>query len=657
MTGRTRSASAACWSRAADSQLKSDVVVVAPPAKPLMIFDGDCNFCTLWIRRWQQATGEAVEYLPFQDPSVAAQFPELPRERCETAVHLVEPDGAVYSGAEAVFRALAHNPSRQRLLGWYQRSPAFARFTEGSYRFVAEHRPLFSRLTRWGWGRRVERPTHRLVGWLFLRALGMIYLIAFLSLWSQMNGLIGHDGIWPTEQSMTSARQYFDSQGTDWGRFHQVPTLCWLSASDRSLAVQCGAGVVLSGLLLVGVAPAVCLFLLWLLYLSLSSIGGVFLSYQWDALLLETGFLAIFLAALQLVPRPRRAGEPSRLMVWLLRWLLFRLMFESGCVKLLSGDPLWRKLTALTVHYQTQPLPTWVGWYAHQLPAWAQKGSCLVMFAIELAAPFLVFAPRRLRFVGGAALVLLQVLIALTGNYTFFNWLTLALCLLLLDDFTLEKVLPARLRRLSSPTVEAGTKPIAKWPRVVTVPLAAVVLCISLFQLVTMFGVRSGWLGPVAAVQEWLGPFRSLNRYGLFAVMTPSRPELIIEGSTDGVTWKPYEFKYKPGDLRRRPAFVAPHQPRLDWQMWFEALHTLEGERPSGWFINFCVRLLQGSPTVLSLLERNPFPEHPPRFLRVVIYDYRFTTFAERRATGAWWQRKEVGQYVPVLSLREEPKP
>ncbi len=630
--------------------------MAAPPLKPLMIFDGDCDFCTLWIRRWQQATGEAVEYLPFQDPCVAAQFPELPREKCEAAVQLVETDGAVYSGAEAVFRALGHNPSRQRLLGFYQRSPAFARVAEGSYRFVAEHRPFFSRLTRWGWGRRVERPAHRLVSWLFLRALAVIYLIAFLSLWTQLSGLIGHDGILPAQQFMASAKQYFDAQGVGADRFHQVPTFCWLSATGASLQIQCVAGVVLSSLLLVGIAPAACLLLLWLLYLSLASVSGVFLGYQWDALLLETGFLAIFLARPQLLPRPSRAGEPSRLVLWLLRWLLFRLLFESGCVKLLSGDPLWRKLTALTVHYQTQPLPTWIGWYAHQLPLWVQKGSCLAMFAIELAAPFLIFAPRRLRLTGAAAMALLQGLITLTGNYTFFNVLTLALCLLLLDDFALEKVFPTRPRRLWQPAEVQMLKPVAAWPRVATIPVAVVLLSVSLFQLGTMLGVRSAWLGPVAAVQDWLGPFRSLNRYGLFAVMTPSRPELIIEGSNDGVAWQPYKFKYKPGDVQRRPAFVAPHQPRLDWQMWFEALHTLEGERPSGWFINFCLRLLQGSPPVLALLEKNPFPDHPPRYLRVVIYDYRFTTFAERRATGAWWRRKEVGQYVPVLSLREKPK-
>jgi predicted DCC family thiol-disulfide oxidoreductase YuxK len=393
--------------------------VASPPSRPLLVYDGDCHFCSLWIHRWRQLTGEAVEYLPAQDPRIAEQFPEIPQAQFAEAVQLIGTDGAVCPGAEAVFRTLAQHPCWQWPLRAWESCPGFARLAERGYVFVAEHRPWFSKLTRWCWGRHLETPSHSLARWLFLRALGGIYLVAFLSLWMQVNGLLGHDGIRPADQFLTVVKQQCDAQGIGLERYHLLPTLCWWDASNRFLDCQCAAGTILAALVILGLAPAPGLFLLWLLYLSLVTVGREFLSFQWDALLLETGWLAIFLAPLQLLPRPSREAPPARLVVWLLRLLLFKLMFSSGCVKLLSGDPSWRQLTALTFHYETQPLPTWLGWYAHQLPAWFQKISCAAMFGVELGAPFLIFAPRRLRFAGGGLLAGLQVLILLTGNYTF----------------------------------------------------------------------------------------------------------------------------------------------------------------------------------------------------------------------------------------------
>ena len=620
-----------------------------------MVYDGDCNFCTLWIRRWQQMTGESVDYLPAQDPGIAAQFPEIPREQFDTAVQLIESDGTVYSGAEAVFRTLAHGPRQQWPLRTYEDSPAFADITEWAYRLVAKNRTFFSLLTRWFWGRHIEQPTHFLTRRVFLRALGVIYLIAFISLWTQISGLIGHDGILPTDRFMAAAQQQCDRQGIGLDRFRLLPTLCWINSSNGFLHFQCAAGAVLAVVLILGIAPMPCLTLLWLLYLSLVTVGRDFLGFQWDNLLLETGFLAIFFAPLQFWPRLSREAPPSRLMLWLLRLLLFKLVFSSGCVKLLSGDPTWRNLTALTFHYQTQPLPTWIAWYAQQLPLWFQKASCAGMFAIELGAPFLIFAPRRLRFFGGGAIAFLQILILLTGNYTFFNMLMLALCLLLLDDFALLKfargapgTAPARLENDTrrAETV-LGAPARCRWPRAITVPLAVVVTAIYLLQVTLLFGARPVWFLPVAVADSWLEPLRTFNSYGLFAVMTTERREIIVEGSDDGVKWLPYEFKYKPGDANRRPAFAAPHQPRLDWQMWFAALGDYQ-QNP--WFVSFCIRLLQGSPDVLGLLEKNPFPDHPPRYLRAGFYDYRFTDFAERRA---WWKRERIGEYLPVISLSD----
>ena len=635
--------------------MKCDLHVASSPPKPLMIFDGDCNFCALWIRRWQQATGDAVEYHPFQDARITEQFPELSRKQFETAVHLVEPDGAVYRGAEAVFRALAHNPRKCGPLRWYQQSAGFAAATERCYRFVAEHRPLFSWLTRIGWGRHAERPTHFLARWIFLRALGAIYLIAFLSLWIQLSGLIGSNGILPAGQFMAGAEKYFQAQNAGAGRFYELPTLSWFSASDGFLNFLCGAGVALSALLLIGVAPMTVLILLWVFYLSLSLVGQTLLSFQWDTLLLETGFFAIFFAPRQWLPGLSREGPPSRVALWLLRWLLFRLMFQSGLTKLLYDDPTWLNLTALTFHYETQPLPTWIGWYAHQLPLWFQKFSCFVMYVIEVAVPFLFFAPRRLRFVGAAATVFLQLLIGLTGNYNFFNLLTIALCVPLLDDFTLQKITPRSLRRRLPLNPRPSTlNPPPVWRLWLLGSFAAFIALITTVEMLFNFRVNFPWPKPVVQLTRAVGPFRTLNSYGLFRVMTRPRNEIIVEGSNDGVTWLPYEFKWKSGDVQRRPGFVAPHQPRLDWQMWFAALGNYQ-QNP--WVVNFCIRLLQGSPKVLALMGTNPFPEKPPRHIRATLYSYRFTDFAERRRTGAWWRRERLGEYLPPISLRESDAP
>ena len=624
-----------------------------PPPKPLMVYDGDCNFCTRWILRWRQITGEAVDYLPSQDPRVADQFPDIPRKHFEEAVQLIETDGAVYSGAEAVFRCLAKNPKRQWGLRAYQRSPAFARFTGWAYRLVADHRMFFSLLTRMSWGRHVEKPSLILTRWLFLRGLGLVYLAAFASLGSQIIGLVGHDGILPLPQWLPAAQQDFAARGIGAERFHLLPTLCWLDTSDAFLRFQCVAGAALAALLIADVAPALCLALLWMLYLSLVTVGLDFLSFQWDNLLLETGFLAIFFAPWRFSPRLSRDAPPSPAALWLLRLLLFKLVFLSGCVKWLSHDPNWRNLTALTYHYQTQPLPTWIGWYANLLPLWFQKFSCAVVFAIELGAPFLLLLPRRLRFFGASAIAFLQVLILLTGNYTFFNCLTLALCLLAFDDFVFQKMAPLKLRRLFFP----GRQPPSsggsiRCPRPVIVLLAVVVLSVSGYQIAATFGSRSRWLAPLAWVSDELAPFRTVNNYGLFAVMTTERREIIVEGSNDGVNWLPYQFKYKPGDLNRRPEFVAPFQPRLDWQMWFAALGNYQ-DNP--WFGQFCERLLEGSPDVLGLLGADPFPRKPPKYIRAELYDYRFTNLAERRATGDWWQREYLGLYLAPISLQEQP--
>jgi hypothetical protein len=475
--------------------------------------------------------------------------------------------------------------------------------------------------------------------WLFLRLLGLTYLIAFLSLATQVQGLIGPQGLLPAASLLESLSARLGPE-----RFWLLPTVFWLGAGEAALRAGALAGIFLSLLLVVGVLPLPALGLLWALYLSFTSVGQVFLGYQWDSLLLETGFLALFLAPPRLIPRPGRESEPSPLALWLLRFLLFRLMLSSGLVKLESGDPSWRGLTALRVHYETQPLPTWVGWWVHQLPPWFHTLCGVLMFVFELGVPILIFAPRRLRVAGAAALVAFQLLIAATGNYGFFNLLTVVLCLLALDDLALPRRLRARLSA-------SEARPPRPWPVWVVAPVAALVVLVSLAQMAGRAGLDLPWPSPALALFRAVAPFRTINPYGLFAVMTTSRPEIVVEGSADGETWRAYEFRWKPGDVTRPPAFVAPHQPRLDWQMWFAALETCE-ENP--WFVRFLVKLLEGSPPVLGLLTANPFPDRPPRFVRAVLYDYRFTQPARPWSEGAWWTRERTGLYCPVLSREGE---
>ncbi|HWC60519.1 MAG TPA: lipase maturation factor family protein, partial [Verrucomicrobiae bacterium] len=434
-------------------------------------------------------------------------------------------------------------------------------------------------------------------------------------------------------------------------RYYRVPTLCWLSSSDGFLNAQCAAGTVLAILVILGIAPAPCLFLLWVIYLSLCTVGEPFLSFQWDALLLETGFLAIFFAPWQWWPKhPLREQPPSRLALWLLRWLLFKLMFRSGCVKLTSGDPTWRNLTALNYHFETQPLPTWIGWYAHHLPAWVHKSDTVLMFIIEIGIPFLIFLPRRPRQFACLAFVALQLFILLTGNYCFFNLLTMVLCLTLLDDAALQKCFPKKW--CQCPDVSAWKKTSAQLTRgILLIPIVAIMLLTSFVQFFDMFHSRVQLPVKLIAVEQLVAPLETFNGYGLFQVMTTSRPEIIVEGSNDGENWQAYEFKYKPGDLKRRPAFVEPHQPRLDWQMWFAALGNYQN---NPWFVNFCARLLQGSPPVLGLLEKNPFPDQPPKYIRALVYEYHFTDAATRKQTGEWWRRDFVGMYLPAISLRTD---
>jgi predicted DCC family thiol-disulfide oxidoreductase YuxK len=604
-----------------------------PGETPLLIYDGDCGFCRAWIARWQRSIGDRLEVAPYQQ--VAERFPDIPRQRFAHAVQLVMPDGERFEAAHAVFQSLALAPGGGAPLALYRHVPLFAPISEALYRVVADHRPAFERLTRLLWGSSLVPPGERLTMWLFMRLLGLVFAVAFLSLAVQITGLIGHSGILPIQDYLAEVRSQL-GPGATWF----APTLCWFWNSDTALRALAWGGFACSLLLAAGVLPPVTLALSCVGYLSLTSAGQDFMWFQWDGLLLETGVLALFLAPWRWHSRPWSDPAPSRAGRLLLRWLLLRLMFSSGIAKWLSGDPTWRSFSALDYHYQTQPLPPWTAWYAHHLPHAFQRFSVGCMFAAELIAPLLLFAPRRPRLLGVAGIAFIQLLMMATGNYGFFNLLSLLLCLAALDD----AVWPMR---GFVPRARSAEVARSAWsPASASTAAALFVLSLAPFAGTLHLGT---WIPrPLSSIDRALAPLRMVNSYGLFAVMTTERHEIEIEGSADGSEWKTYAFRYKPGDLARRPAFVIGHMPRLDWQMWFAALDDFRREH---WFLAFCRRLLLGAPATRALLAHDPFPGAPPRFLRAVVYDYRFTTVAERARSGAWWSRQPLGLYCPVLTL------
>ena len=454
------------------------------------------------------------------------------------------------------------------------------------------------------------------------RILAILFLIAFISFGVQVRGLIGAQGILPVTRYLDAVQNEVGS-----ARFLDAPTVFWWWRSDGALQWTCWIGAALAAVCALGWFQRALFALIFALYLSLVTAGQVFMGYQWDFLLLECAFLAIFLT-------------PSWPRIWLCRWLLFRLMFESGCVKLLSHDPVWANLTALSFHYQTQPLPTPLAWYAYQLPMWFQKMSTASVFFIELLCPFLIFGPRRMKQLAALAFTVLQLLILLTGNYTCFNLLAMALCLFLLDDEVFGRF-GEKFRRGMRAASESGRG------RLLSAALVVFVLVVSAVEIATMFSA------PVPAVGRdlvaGLSPFGIVNSYGLFATMTTERIEIEVQGSNDGTNWETYVFRYKPGDPGRAPRWVAPHQPRLDWQMWFAALGNY---RENPWFSNFMFRLLTASPEVLDLLEKDPFGGRPPKYVRALAYEYRFSDIPYREATQMWWRREPKGIYFPPSSLR-----
>ena len=629
---------------------KSHLRVSNPPEKPLLIWDGDCDFCRLWIGRWREMTAGRVDYVTYQE--AAERFPEIPPDEFNRSLVLIQPNGTAFFGADAAYRSLSHRRSREWLAWSYDHVPGFAVVSETGYGFIARHRKFASAVTRLLWGKDVRRPTYIWARRWFLRALGAIYLIAFVSLWVQVDGLVGSSGISPVNQFLPMVHGQIGREA-----YAVLPTLCWFNSSDAFLHFLCSSGVLCSLLLIFGIAPAVLLVVLFVLYLSLTIAGQAFFNFQWDVLLLEASLLSIFFAPWRLWPRelvlwqrlsPTAPDSAvSRVGLFLLKLLLFKLMLMSGVVKLTSGDDSWWKLTALDYHYWSQPLPTMFGWWADKTPEWFKHFSVAFCLVVEIIVPCFIWAPRRLRLIAAGLLIFLQVAIAITGNYCFFNLLTIALCLLLIDDSVFREDCRPHGHSVGALGGRGLQQRLCVYAGIIVV---IVTLPINAWLVFSAFKPLSRPPRPLANVYERLEAFRIVNGYGLFRVMTQDRDEIVIEGSADGIDWLPYEFKWKPGDVKHAPRWCAPHQPRLDWQMWFAALGT---PRENPWFVALIYRLLQGSHQVTGLLANNPFQDKPPRYIRAMFYRYRFTTLEELRQTGTWWKREELREYLPTVSLEQ----
>ena len=599
-----------------------------PDKQPVLVYDGDCTICITWINYWRGLTGEGVVYRPYQE--TASDYPDISIEEFKRAIQLIDADLSIHAGAAAVFRLLNEYLFYKVCYLLYLYLPGFAWISECGYSFFSRHRGLLAIITRLCWGKDMVPPRYELVSSLFIRGLSLIYLAAFLSLSFQIEALAGSQGLLPFDRFLQAVR---DSLGNE--AWYRLPNLFWFYISDPFLYWSCISGAVISILVFLNILTRVSLILLYILYLSLFHAGQDFLAFQWDLLLLEAGFLAIFLSS------------STSVVVWLYRWLVFRFMLFGGLVKILSADPAWDNLTALFYHFETQPLPTPVSAWFHFLPDGILVSMTATTLVIELLIPFLLFTPRRFRFVAGGAFILFQTTILLTGNYNFFNLLTILLCIFLFDDAAIRWMSPLTTRFPGIFKNKGNQSP--RMLRYSTgVILISVIMTTSLLQMQRMVTRQSGEL-----TTSWLTlmtPFHIVNTYGPFAIMTTRRIEINIEGSNDNKHWYEYKFKHKPVDLDQKPRWIIPHQPRLDWQMWFAALGN---HKQFPWFNNLMVRLLQGQQKVIDLFKSVPFNGEPPKYIRAVFYQYHFINSDAGYNSNDVWEREYLGNYYPVSQLKQ----
>jgi hypothetical protein len=503
-----------------------------------------------------------------------------------------------------------------------------------------------------------KRPGHLWPRWIFLRALGLIYFSAFYSLIFQIKGLIGPDGILPAGEYLKAV-----AAAVHGARFWYVPSLFWLGSSDRALMLVCWIGLIASLLVVLNIWPRLTLAVCFVCFLAFISAAQDFSSYQSDGMLLEAGFISLFFAPPGIRPALGRAHAPSRASMFLLLWEWFRIYFESGVVKLASGDKSWRNLTAMDDYYQNGPLPSWIGWYVQHLPHWFHASAVIYTFTAELGLAWLMFFPRRFRIAAFCILTPFQISIILTANYAFLNYIVLSLGFLLLDDRVIEWIVPLRIRTLIDKpreTAVAGDA-AADWRTHLTratAPFRALVaaICLGLVFYITTAELLLIFVRDLPLPEypiRIMEPFRIANQYGLFAVMTHARYEIEFQCSDDGKSWSAYPFRYKPQDVRKAPGIYAPYQPRFDWNLWFASLGRWQEYRFVLWTEE---RLLEHSPDVLQLFADNPCDYVPPTQVRTVIYQYWFTDMKTKRQTGNWWRREELGEYAPALERQPDGK-
>ena len=496
--------------------------------------------------------------------------------------------------------------------------------------------------------------------WIFLRALGLIYFSAFFSLVFQIRGLVGTNGIFP-------AREYLDAAARAFGpsRFLLTPTLLWISSSNAMVMGLCWAGMIAALLVVANLWPRASLLVCFVCFLSFIAAAGEFSAYQSDGMLLEAGFISLFFAPKGLRPGWGEKSPSIRLAYFLLQWEWFRIYFESGIGKLLSHDPHWRNFTAMDDYYQNGPLPTWIGWYAQHLPHWFHAGSVAVTLVLEIGLVWMFFLPRRWRIALFCIVTPWELGIILTANYTFLNYLVLFLGVLLLDDRFCASFLRCGARNRFTEDVAAAATNLDAVKESQIAPRRSLTQdfrpLLSAFKL-AVIGVVLGWVFYVATAQllemvwpgapiprqavQILDAFRIANRYGLFEVMTPARYEIEFQGSNDGQNWTVYPFKFKPQALNEAPRIYAPYQPRFDWNLWFASLTSW---REDSLAVRTEEKLLENDRDVLSLFAANPFPSGAPKYVRALLWQYWFTSLADKRARGLWWRRELLGNYAPEI--------
>lgn len=482
---------------------------------------------------------------------------------------------------------------------------------------------------------------YRLARFVLLRFTGLVYFIAFLSAAQQFVPLVGHDGLLPADLLVENVLERFDSP---WDVFWEAPSLFWFHCSDGMIRTVTWTGAVISFLVLCGFANAILLFVLWALYMSLLPIGQEWLSYGWDIQILETGFLAMMLCPLwDARPFPRRA--PPILIIWLFRWLIFRIMLGAGLIKW-RGDSCWRELTALYYHYETQPVPNPLGPLLHFMPKWFHQAGVVWNHFVELVVPWFGFVGRWPRHIAGFLMVSFQLILILSGNLSFLNWLTIIPALACFDDSFWKRVLPRFLVNMAEKSAASGL-PTSRSHLITSLIYTGVVVWLSI-------GPVKNLISSEQAMNTSFDRLHLVNTYGAFGTVDRERFELVFEGTTDAVAgplspWRAYDFKAKPTDPMKRPVIITPYHYRLDWAAWYP-WHRLGGRNQ--WVPNFIWKLLHNDPGTLSLLAGNPFPEAPPKFIRVLVYRYHFAP--RDNPDGAWWTRERVGTHIPALSLESE---